>query len=123
MITGKLRAQVDKLCEEFWTGALPNPLTLLAQISFLALAPRPAPARGIVAPRPLPGGAPRATLYESRLGRLTPAGINGQFRPPRHIIRLMVDLVEPKPNEVIGGPACGTAGFLVGVMEYLKEKY
>ena len=47
------------------------------------------------------------------LSKLNIAGHNGQFRTPRHIIRLMVDLVEPKPDWTIGDPACGTAGFLV----------
>ena len=65
----------------------------------------------------------KGDLYEYMLGKLTTAGINGQFRTPRHIIRLMVDLLEPRPTETIADPACGTAGFLVGVMEYLREKY
>jgi len=72
---------------------------------------------------PLAEGDTKGDLYEYLLSKLTTAGINGQFRTPRHIIRLMVDLVEPKPNEVVGDPACGTAGFLVGVMEHLLEKF
>ncbi|WP_165227480.1 HsdM family class I SAM-dependent methyltransferase [Aquisphaera insulae] len=72
---------------------------------------------------PLAEGDTKGDLYEYLLSKLTTAGINGQFRTPRHIIRLMVDLVEPKPSEVVGDPACGTAGFLVGVMEHLLEKY
>lgn len=72
---------------------------------------------------PLTEGDTKGDLYEYLLGKLTTAGINGQFRTPRHIIRLMVDLIEPKPNEVVGDPACGTAGFLVGVMQHLMEKY
>ena len=47
--------------------------------------------------------------------------VNGQFRTPRHIIRMMVDLMEPKAEEIVCDPACGTAGFLVAVSEYLKE--
>jgi type I restriction enzyme M protein len=72
---------------------------------------------------PLIEGDTKGDLYEYLLSKLTTAGINGQFRTPRHIIRLMVDLIEPKPNEVVGDPACGTAGFLVGVMQHLMEKY
>jgi type I restriction enzyme M protein len=72
---------------------------------------------------PLTEGDTKGDLYEYLLSKLTTAGINGQFRTPRHIIRLMADLVEPKPNEVVGDPACGTAGFLVGVMQHLLEKY
>lgn len=72
---------------------------------------------------PLTEGDTKGDLYEYLLSKLTTAGINGQFRTPRHIIRLMVDLVEPKPTEVIGDPACGTASFLVGVMQHLLENY
>ena len=72
---------------------------------------------------PLTEGDTKGDLYEYLLSKLTTAGINGQFRTPRHIIRLMVELVEPKPDEVIGDPACGTGGFLVGVMDYLMQRY
>lgn len=65
----------------------------------------------------------KGDLYEYMLSKLSTAGINGQFRTPRHIIRLMVELLDPKPTEVVGDPACGTAGFLVGTMEYLQRKY
>ncbi len=206
MITGPLKARVDKLWEEFWTGGITNPLTVIEQISFLAFARlldirestdekkwrrlHPGrPFRGVFGPDeqalrwqnftklggdemlplvrdrvfphfrrlgaeggtfgqymkdaqlliqkpsllssaasmieklPLTGGDTKGDLYEYLLGKLTTAGINGQFRTPRHIIRLMVDLVEPKPDDVIGDPACGTGGFLVGVMEHLKERY
>ena len=72
---------------------------------------------------PLTEGDTKGDLYEYLLSKLTTAGINGQFRTPRHIIRLMVDMLEPKPTDVIGDPACGTGGFLVGVMQYLLETY
>ncbi|MCC6426246.1 MAG: SAM-dependent DNA methyltransferase [Phycisphaerales bacterium] len=72
---------------------------------------------------PLDKGDTKGDLYEYLLGKLTTAGINGQFRTPRHIIRLMVDLVEPKPTDRIADPACGTAGFLVSVMDHLLEKH
>lgn len=65
----------------------------------------------------------KGDLYEYMLSKLSTAGINGQFRTPRHIIRLMVELLDPKPIEVVGDPACGTAGFLVSTMEYLHRKY
>ena len=51
-------------------------------------------------------------LYEYLLMQLTTAGKNGQFRTPRHIIRMMVKLVDPKIGDRICDPACGTAGFL-----------
>ena len=72
---------------------------------------------------PLEAGDTKGDLYEYLLSKLTTAGINGQFRTPRHIIKLMVRLLDPQPDEVVGDPACGTAGFLVAVMEYLLEGY
>lgn len=72
---------------------------------------------------PLTEGDAKGDLYEYLLSKLTTAGINGQFRTPRHIIRLMVDMLKPQPSDVIGDPACGTGGFLVQVMQYLLETY
>ncbi len=72
---------------------------------------------------PITEGDAKGDLYEYLLSKLTTAGINGQFRTPRHIIRFMAELLEPKPTETIGDPACGTAGFLVGVMQYLLETH
>ena len=63
----------------------------------------------------------RGDVYEYLLSKLSTAGVNGQFRTPRHIIRMMVDLMEPEPDEVICDPACGTSGFLVAASEYLKD--
>ncbi|HBH53138.1 MAG TPA: N-6 DNA methylase [Planctomycetaceae bacterium] len=217
MITGPLRSRIDKLWEEFWTGGITNPLTVIEQISFLmfarlldlgestaekrwnrtqkgkpfpgaSFAPTPAGqqirwsnfrhlggeamlplvrdqvfphfrtlgTRGTPDDRssrntfgeymkdaqlmiqkpsllvsavqmidelPLGQGDTKGDLYEYLLGKLTTAGINGQFRTPRHIINLMVDLLEPEPTWVIGDPACGTGGFLVSVMEHLRKKY
>jgi type I restriction enzyme M protein len=59
-------------------------------------------------------------LYEYMLSRLSQAGTNGQFRTPRHIIDLMVRLMEPTIDDLVCDPACGTAGFLVGVATYLQ---
>jgi type I restriction enzyme M protein len=201
-----LKAKVDRLWEEFWTGGITNPLTVIEQISFLAFARlldvresteerkwrrlHPGrPFKGAFGPGeqdlrwqnftklggdamlplvrdrvfphfrrlgpeggtfgrymkdaqlliqkpsllvsavsmieklPLTGGDTKGDLYEYLLSKLTTAGINGQFRTPRHIIELMVDLVEPRPTDVIGDPACGTGGFLVGALQYLKFKY
>jgi type I restriction enzyme M protein len=72
---------------------------------------------------PLEAGDTKGDLYEYLLSKLTTAGINGQFRTPRHIIKLMVRMLDPQPDEIIADPACGTAGFLVSVMEYLLETY
>lgn len=58
-------------------------------------------------------------VYEMLLGELSQAGKNGQFRTPRHIISLMVDLIEPKLHHKIADPACGTSGFLLGAYQYI----
>lgn len=63
----------------------------------------------------------RGDVYEYLLAKIATAGVNGQFRTPRHIIRMMVDMMEPKADEIICDPACGTSGFLVAASEYLKE--
>ena len=63
----------------------------------------------------------KGDLYEYMLGKIATAGQNGQFRTPRHIIKLMVDMVGPTPKDVICDPACGTAGFLIAAAEYLVE--
>jgi type I restriction enzyme M protein len=65
----------------------------------------------------------KGDLYEYMLGKIASAGQNGQFRTPRHIIRLMVEMVAPQPDDVICDPACGTAGFLMTAGEYIREKY
>jgi type I restriction enzyme M protein len=204
MITGELRSRVDKLWEEFWTGGITNPLTVIEQITFLMFARlldmseqknerkaglsgkdfdhlfgpdqqnlrwsqfknlgaaemlplirdqvfphfRTAAVDGatfgdymkdaqlliqkpgllvsavsMIDALPLGSGDTKGDLYEYLLSKLTTAGINGQFRTPRHIIRFMVEMLEPTPEETIGDPACGTGGFLVGVMDYLLETY
>ena len=65
----------------------------------------------------------RGDVYEYLLSKLSQSGVNGQFRTPRHIIRMMVELMQPRPDDVICDPACGTSGFLVSAGEYLKENY
>ena len=65
----------------------------------------------------------KGDLYEYLLSKIAQAGVNGQFRTPRHIINMMVELVEPRPEDVICDPACGTCGFLVLAGEYLREKH
>jgi type I restriction enzyme M protein len=65
----------------------------------------------------------KGDLYEYMLGKIASAGQNGQFRTPRHIIALMVELTAPQPKDVICDPAGGTAGFLVATGEYLREHH
>ena len=65
----------------------------------------------------------KGDVYEYMLGKIASAGQNGQFRTPRHIIRLMVELMQPRPDDTICDPACGTAGFLVSAAEYLGEHH
>ena len=54
----------------------------------------------------------RGDTYEYLLSKISQSGLNGQFRTPRHIIRMMVELMDPKADDVICDPACGTSGFL-----------
>lgn len=62
-------------------------------------------------------------LYEYLLSKIASAGVNGQFRTPRHIIKLMVDMMAPEPDDEICDPACGTAGFLVAASEYVRATH
>lgn len=62
-------------------------------------------------------------LYEYMLGKLSTAGQNGQFRTPRHIRGMMVELLRPTPDDRICDPACGTAGFLVSAAEYIRNHF
>jgi type I restriction enzyme M protein len=213
MLTGKIRNDIDKLWEKFWTGGITNPLTVIEQISYLMfarmldmqedVAERKANRTGKAFDRLFPDtpegqllrwknfrnmsgkelhkhlkqkvypffatlgtaggeGGERAGLghiseymqdadleiknesvltsavemvhdlpltqsdvkgdiYEYLLSKLTTAGINGQFRTPRHIIDAMIELIAPQPTEVICDPSCGTAGFLARTMEYLNR--
>ena len=63
----------------------------------------------------------RGDVYEYLLSKIAQSGRNGQFRTPRHIIRMIVEMMDPSSNEMICDPACGTSGFLVAAGEYLKE--
>jgi type I restriction enzyme M protein len=65
----------------------------------------------------------KGDLYEYMLAKIATAGQNGQFRTPRHIIRLMVEMTAPQPTDLICDPACGTAGFLVAAGEYIREHH
>ena len=65
----------------------------------------------------------KGDLYEYMLGKIASAGQNGQFRTPRHIIKLMVEMTAPNPRDVICDPACGTAGFLIAASEYLVRHH
>lgn len=211
MITGELKSQIDKIWNDFWTGGISNPLTVIEQFTYLIflkqlddrqiliekeinmlggssrkliyndhqkplrwssfkdkdpevmfnLFTRPQReldditvfdfmkglgATGgvfseymkgatfmIATPKlldrvvqqidklPLQNRDTKGDLYEYMLGKIAEAGTNGQFRTPRHIIRMMVELMEPKKEDTICDPACGTAGFLVGAGQYIHE--
>ena len=62
-------------------------------------------------------------VYEYILGKMAASGTNGQFRTPRHIIRMIVDMMEPTPQDYICDPAMGSAGFLVEAVKYIQENY
>lgn len=65
----------------------------------------------------------KGDVYEFLLSKLTTAGINGQFRTPRHIIDAMIEMINPLPTEIVCDPACGTAGFLARTREYLNRHH
>ena len=65
----------------------------------------------------------KGDVYEYMLGKIASAGQNGQFRTPRHIIALMVELIAPTPTDTICDPAAGTCGFLVAASEYLRHEH
>tara|TARA_R110000751_G_scaffold220432_2_gene323090 strand:+ start:1650 stop:3200 length:1551 start_codon:yes stop_codon:yes gene_type:complete len=72
---------------------------------------------------PLEDRDTKGDLYEYMLGKIASAGQNGQFRTPRHIIRLMVEMTQPTPKDTICDPASGTCGFLVAAGEYLRDNH
>lgn len=65
----------------------------------------------------------KGDVYEYMLGKIASAGTNGQFRTPRHIIELMVNIMKPQPGDTICDPAAGTCGFLVAAGEYLRDHH
>jgi len=65
----------------------------------------------------------KGDIYEYMLGKIATAGQNGQFRTPRHLIRLMVEMMAPGPRDIIVDPACGTGGFLVAAGEYIQRHH
>ncbi|RKT89292.1 type I restriction enzyme M protein [Saccharopolyspora antimicrobica] len=65
----------------------------------------------------------KGDLYEYMLSKIATAGQNGQFRTPRHIIQLMVEMMAPQPGDEICDPACGSAGFLVAAAEYVERTH
>ncbi|MFI3325837.1 MAG: class I SAM-dependent DNA methyltransferase [Clostridia bacterium] len=69
----------------------------------------------------LSGSDTKGDTYEYLLSKIAQSGINGQFRTPRHIIKMMVEMMQPQADDTICDPACGTSGFLVASGEYLKE--
>lgn len=63
----------------------------------------------------------KGDVYEYLLSKIATAGQNGQFRTPRHIIKMMVEMLQPGVDDVIADPSAGSCGFLVGAAEYIKE--
>jgi len=65
----------------------------------------------------------KGDLYEYLLSKIATSGTNGQFRTPRHIIKMMVEMMKPTPEDIMIDPAAGSAGFLVAAGEYLREHH
>ena len=74
-------------------------------------------------PIPMDDRDTKGDLYEYMLSKIATSGQNGQFRTPRHIIKMMVELTAPTPKDMICDPACGTCGFLVAAAEYLEDHH
>ncbi|MEJ4088319.1 class I SAM-dependent DNA methyltransferase [Galbibacter orientalis] len=72
---------------------------------------------------PLEDQDTKGDLYEYMLSKIAEAGTNGQFRTPRHIIKMMVEMTQPKKDDTICDPSCGTAGFLVSAGEYIHQNH
>ena len=64
----------------------------------------------------------KGDMYEYLLGKIAASGTNGQFRTPRHIIDMIVTLVDPQPGQRICDPACGTAGFLISAFSHIMRQ-
>lgn len=213
MITGELKSKIDKIWNDFWTGGISNPLTVIEQFTYLifikqlddkqTVNEKKANLLGVPTENPIYTDAQRplrwssfrekdpetmfdlftkpqreledltvfdfmkgigkqggvfaqymkgaifmiqspklldkvvqqidtleldnkdakGDLYEYMLSKIAEAGTNGQFRTPRHIIRMMVELTQPKQDDTICDPSCGTAGFLVSAGEYIQSKH
>jgi len=76
---------------------------------------------GMISEIPMDDLDTKGDLYEYLLSKIASAGQNGQFRTPRHIIKMMVELMEPKEDDIVCDPAAGTCGFLVAVSDYFRE--
>ena len=90
--------------------AIPNPVVLEQVVSMISAIP-------------MDDLDTKGDVYEYMLSKLSTSGDNGQFRTPRHITKMMARLMKPTPEDVVCDPACGSAGFLVAVSEYLREHY
>lgn len=76
---------------------------------------------GMISDIPMDDLDTKGDLYEYLLSKIATSGQNGQFRTPRHIIKMMVELMEPKEDDIVCDPAAGSCGFLVAVSEYFRE--
>lgn len=209
MLVGELRNKVDKLWEEFWTGGVANPITVIEQITYLlffrsldeAQTKREEEATllgtevqtifgedqqkyrwktfillsaekqfllmqqeifpflqnlfnnaendtesvfskymkgatfmipnerllasviGLLGDIEVSDRDTKGDLYEYLLSKLSTAGKNGQFRTPRHIIKMMVEMMQPSDLDRICDPSAGTCGFLVAANEYIRQTY
>ena len=106
MITGELRNKIDRLWETFWTGGITNPLDVVEQMTYLMFIHDLDETDNLRSKESAMLGLPyttdvRGDIYEYLLSKLSTAGVNGQFRTPRHIIRMMVELTDPKAEDVI----------------------
>ena len=100
-----LKAKIDQFWNKFWAGGISNPLTAIEQITYLLFMKRLDDLDLKQAFQDIQGD-----VYEYLLSEIATASKNGQFRTPRHIIKLMAELVQPQLGQRIADPACGTDG-------------
>jgi type I restriction enzyme M protein len=100
------------------------------ETAFIPIVARPSPTPVLLARMvdlldrvPMADRDTNGDIYEYMLSKITTAGQNGQFRTPRHITRLMVEMTAPTPTDVICDPAAGTCGYLVAAGEYPREQH
>jgi len=207
MLTGELRSKIDKVWEQFWTGGLSNPITVIEQMTYLLfirrlddihtqrehkanflkkdiekpvfsqvqqelrwsyfkntdpdvmyrlftkengvfdflknmgstesafstymkgatfMIPTPrllAQVVDMLSEINMDDRDTKGDVYEYLLSKIASAGQNGQFRTPRHIIKMMVEMLKPGPEDIVCDPSAGTAGFLVQAAEYVREHH
>lgn len=138
MIAGEMKTSIDNLWMRFHTGGVTNPMDVIKELggkdttfaryrqnAYLAV-PTPLVLEQIVSvisELDMSDQDTKGDVYEYMLSKIASSGDTGQFRTPRHIAKMMTELMQPQLDDTICDPACGTADFLVAASEYIKTHY